>query len=290
MPPRIVSHRPGGADYEVRVMGSKPTPLRDFYHALLRLNWPGCLALIFAGYLALNAVFALVYTLAGGIHNARPGSFSDAFFFSAQTLGTIGYGFLYPESALANWLVVFESTLGLIMTALSTGLVFAKLSRPTAGVMFSKHAVISPMEGVPTLMFRIGNERGNNIVDAQFRGGHAHRAHARGMLFYRTYDLALARERALTLNRSYSILHRIDTGSPFHGQDARSLHAQEYELQVMIVGFDDIAMQTVYAKHTYFARDILWDTRLSDVLTELPDGNLVLDLEKFHEVEPVNAS
>jgi inward rectifier potassium channel len=158
-----------GADDEIRVIGASRTPLSDFYHALLRLRWPATIGAISGAFLAINALFALAYLLTGGIAHARPGSFADAFYFSVQTMGTIGYGAMFPESAAANTLVVAEAIASLTMTALATGLVFAKFSRPTARIVFSKRAVISPMNGAPTLMLRVGNERGNRIVDVAIR-------------------------------------------------------------------------------------------------------------------------
>src|SRR4029077_8819838 len=127
------------------------------------------LGVIALGYLVANALYAVAYELVGGIENAKVGSFGDAFFFSVQTMGTIGYGAMYPKTLAANMLVVSESLVSLILTALATGLVFAKFSRPNARIVFSDYAVICPFNGVPTLMFRIGNERGNAIVDAQIR-------------------------------------------------------------------------------------------------------------------------
>src|SRR6185436_6248344 len=158
-----------GADYQIRVVGVRATPLRDFYHALLRLPWSVTIAVIAVSFLAWNALFAAGFLLTGGIANARPGSFADAFFFSAQTMGTIGYGAMYPQSMAANMLVVAEAIAGLTLTALATGLVFSKFSRSTARVAFTRQAVISPVDGVPTVMFRMSNERGNQIVDAQVR-------------------------------------------------------------------------------------------------------------------------
>jgi inward rectifier potassium channel len=285
MQKRMVSVRFPGADYEIRVLGGQVRPLRDFYHGLLRLNWPATLGLFTAGYLFINAVFAELFVAVGGIANARPGMFVDAFFFSVQTMGTIGYGSMYPTSLLSNWLVVVESVMSLLFTALGTGLIFAKFSRPTARIVFTQHVVVCPVNGVQTLMFRLGNERGNAIVDAQFRAVLTRTEHTEeGALFYRSYDLKLVRERALQLNRSFSISHRIDEHSPFFGQSSESIITQEYELDVIVVGLDDAALQTVHAAHKYFARDILWNTRLADVLSDAPDGAMVLDLRKFHDV------
>jgi inward rectifier potassium channel len=287
MAPRKTTLRPQGASYEIHVVGGSTRPLRDFYHALLRLHWPATLGVVAAGLLFANTAFALIYLVVGGIGNARAGSFLDAFFFSTETMATIGYGYMYPQSDAANWWMVVESVVGVILTALVTGLLFAKFSRPSARIVFTRHAVICPFNGVPTFMFRLGNERGNAIVDAQFRVVVSRtEVTAEGEKFYRAYDLPLVRERALQLNRSFSLSHRVVEGSPFFGQTPESIIEQEYELQVIVVGIDDTVMQTVHASHNYYARDILWGARLRDVLSDLPDGSMLLDLRNFHEIEP----
>ncbi len=279
---------PPGADYEIRIIGGRPTPLRDFYHALLRISWPGTFSVIAGTFLCVNALFACAFVLSGGIAHARPGSFADAFYFSVQTMGTIGYGAMYPTSTATNLLVVLESLVSLTLVALATGLVFAKFSRPSARVVFSRHAVIGPMDGVPTLMIRLGNERGNRIVDVKFRAVLSRTEHtAEGQLFYRTLDLRLARDRALSLSRSWSLMHVVDQGSPLYGQSAQSIADSEVEIQVTMVGLDDVTMQTMHASRVYFARDVLWDMRLADVLSEAEDGAMVLDLRRFHDVEPL---
>jgi inward rectifier potassium channel len=164
-----VSIRPKGADYEFRIIGDHARSSRDFYHGLLRLSWATTFVVIAGGFLAANACFALLFMASGGVANARPGSFADAFYFSVQTMGTIGYGAMHPQSTSANLLVVILSIVGLVVTALATGLVFSKFSRPTARGVFTRQAVITLMDKLPTLMFRLGNERGNQIVDVQFR-------------------------------------------------------------------------------------------------------------------------
>jgi inward rectifier potassium channel len=203
-------------------------------------------------------------------------------------MGTIGYGAMYPESPAANLLVVIESIVSLLLTALSTGLVFAKFSRSTARIVFSDHAVIGPLNGgVPTLMFRMGNLRGNQIVDAQIRVVFTRtERNPDGSTFYRMTDLKLTRERALSLSRSWSVMHPLGPESPFHGQTPESCIADEVELQIMVLGLDDITMQPVHAAHRYLASQILWGARHADVLSERADGNLVLDLNNFNVTEP----
>src|SRR6185369_7767183 len=241
---------PPGADYTIRVIGDRPMPVRDFYHALLRGSWWVTIAVISGAFLAANALFALGYMASGGIAHAAARSFGDAFFFSVQTMGTIGYGALYPESALANALVVAESITGLTLTALGTGLVFAKFSRSTARLQFTREAVISPMNGVPTLMFRLGNERGNQIVDVQITAVMVRTERtAEGRSFYRMIDLKLSRGRALSLSRSWSVMHVIDADSPLAGRTPEAVAAEETEIGIMVVGLDDITMQPIHASH-----------------------------------------
>lgn len=270
------------------MLGADRGSLRDFYHAVLRWRWSTTLGMIAAAYLAANGLFALAYVGTGGIANMAPGSFKDAFFFSVQTMGTIGYGILVPRSDAANLVVVGESIFGLLLTALSAGLVFAKFSRSTAHLMFSQQAVISAMDGQSTLSFRIGNLRSNRIVNAEIRVALVRTEITReGRPFYRTIDLRLTRDRALSLSRSWTVMHSIDASSPLHGVTPETLQAQDAEFQVLVVGLDDIFMQTVHAGHRYSAQHVLWDRRHVDVLSESPSGDLVLDLRKFHDVEPI---
>jgi inward rectifier potassium channel len=281
------ARRPTVTEDEVRVIGAPWVPLRDVYHTFLRSSWPVALAVIIAVYLALNAVFAILYLRLGGVAHARAGSLADAFYFSVQTMGTIGYGVMYPESRAANVLVVIESVTGLLVTALATGLVFSKFSLSTSRIVFARHAVIGPMDGVPTLMLRLGNERSNRIIEATVRVSIVRTERTlEGMLFYRTYDLALSRERTPALSRSWTAMHPITPASLLFGQTPASLKAGEVEIFVTVSGVDDTSLQPVHARHKYTDEAIVWGARHADVLSEAEGGVLVLDLGKFHEITP----
>jgi inward rectifier potassium channel len=194
---------------------------------------------------------------------------------------------MFPTTFAANVLMVAESITGLALAAMWTGLVFAKFSRSTARLVFSDRVVISPVGGMPTLMFRIGNQRRNQIIDARIRVVMIRTERTDdGGTFYRMLDLKLTRERALSLSRSWSVVHVIDESSPLHRENPDSLAAQEVEVQVLVLGIDDILMQTVHAQHRYFAKQIVFGARHADVLTELPDGDLLLDLRRFNDIEP----
>lgn len=285
---RASESSPSGIGYTIEIRGAPKTPLRDFYHLVMLLSWPSTIGLVALGYLLFTALFALGYLASGGIHNAQPGSFEDALYFSVQTVGTIGYGAMYPESRLANVLVLTESTLGLVLTALAAGLVFAKFSRPTARVVFSQSVTISMIDGVPTLAFRVGNARKNRILEATVRLVLTRtETTAEGRVFYRMLDLKPVRERMPSLSRAWMVLHRIDEESPLYGETPESLARKEAELAVTVLGMDDTWMQTVVASHVYSDGDIAWGYHPVDILCDL-GAHMIVDLTKFHAIEPVS--
>jgi inward rectifier potassium channel len=271
----------------ITVIGAPRQPLRDVYHQFLRAPWWAAISFIVMSYLALNAVFATAYLALGGVANSRASSLWDAFCFSVQTMGTIGYGSMYPTSAAANVVMIIESVTSLLVTALATGLVFTKFSRSSARVVFSRQAVIGPMDGVPTLMVRVGNERGNSILEATIRVAMMRTERLKeGTLFYRMTDLKLSRDRSPAMARSWTILHPITPGSPLFGATPESVVKDEVELIVNLVGTDDTSLQPVHARRQYLDVEILWGARHADILSEDASGNLVFDVRKFHDVVP----
>ena len=279
-----VFRRPG---YEIHVQGAPRPGLRDMYHALLRVPWWATICIIVFGYLGLNAIFAGIYDLTGGIANAAPGSYLDDFFFSIQTMGTIGYGQMVPVSRAANIVVSIESVTGLVVTALATGLVFARFSQTRARVMFSAKVAIGRLNGIPHVMVRVGNERRGQIVDTHFRLTLMRTTKsAEGVTIYRSQELPLVRSRAYALSRAWMILHEIGEESPLHGDNAESLQRDEGELIAEIAGIDETSLQSVHANHTWEAQAFAWNSRLADIITETPDGNVLLDMTRFDDVVP----
>jgi inward rectifier potassium channel len=271
----------------VIVVGAPRTTLRDFYHLFLRMRWSLALAVMVGVYLALNAVFAAMYLSVGGVVNVRPHSFWDAFCFSVQTMGTVGYGSMYPASAAANAVMVAESVVSLLVTAVATGLVFAKFSLSSARIAFSRVVTIGPMDGVPTLMLRVGNERGNQILEATVRVAMLRTERLKeGTVFYRMIDLHLTRERSPAMARSWTVLHPIGETSPFYGMSPEAIARDEVELLVTVVGTDDTSLQPVHARKRYLDSDIEWGARHADILSEDERGNVILDVRRFHDIVP----
>ncbi len=287
--PRFVSP---GRQPAVQQIGSDWPHLRDIYHTLLTMRWLGFFALLAAAYILFNLVFALFYYVQrGDIANAHPGSFLDAFFFSVQTMATIGYGDMHPQTVYANFVVTVEVLLGLTGLALTTGLIFARFSRPTARIMFSRVAVITPYDGVPTLMFRAANQRRNQILEAQVTVALLREERtAEGVSMRRFHDLVLARSRTPAFSLTWTIMHPIDERSPLHGTTPESLARQQAEIVVGIIGLDETFAQTIHARHSYLAEEIVWDRRFADILTTLGDGSRVIDYRRFHDVEEIRGA
>ena len=270
------------------ILGLDDSRLSDLYHFLLTESWPALLAGIVLIFAAINAIFAVIYMLDRGVENARPGSFGDAFFFSVQTMATIGYGKMDPDTLLANIMVSVESLIGLVGLAMVTGLVFAKFSRPTARVRFSRVAIVSNRDGIPSFQFRMANMRANRIVDAS-----AHVVFARqeqtleGEEMRRFYDLKLQRDRSALFIYSWTAIHPISDDSPLNGVTKEAMESARAEIIVSVTGLDETFAQTIHARHSYKPRDILWGRRFVDILERGPDGTLSIDYTHFDDVAPI---
>ena len=262
----------------------------DIYHFLLTITWLQFLIFISLTYLIVNIIFALAY-LAGGddaIANARPESFVDAFSFSVQTMATIGYGAMYPNSLYAHILVSIEVLLGLLGVAMATSLMFARFSRPTARVLFSNVAVISKYNDLPTLMFRVANLRHNWIVEAQLKVSLLlpEETTAEGYTMRRLYDLPLVRSQTPFLALTWMVMHHIDENSPLFYLNEETFFQGEYKLLVNLTGLDGTLSQTIHASQIYMTKDIFWNHRFVDVVKINSDGNDYFDDRQFHDIIP----
>jgi inward rectifier potassium channel len=257
----------------------------DLYHSLLTASWTGFFGILALAYLGFNLVFAALFLLQdGSIANARHGSFADAFFFSVQTMATIGYGDLRPQTAYANLLVTLEVALALAALAVVTGLIFARFSRPTARVLFSHVAVVTPHDGIPTLMFRAANIRRNQILEAQVNLSLLRdEVTADGVRMRRFYDLKVVRSRTPMFMLTWLVMHPIDADSPLHGTTPEAFAAQDALILISLIGLDETFSQTIHARHSYAAKDLLWNRRFVDILGAGADGGRVIDYRRFHD-------
>ena len=269
------------------VRGLRPRPLRDAFNLFLRVRWPVAVGAIAAAFLAANLVFALLYLATGGVEGARPGALADAFFFSVETMATVGYGAMHPATLAAHLVSVAEILTGILLLALTTGLVFSKFSLPSARVLFTREMVIAPMDGVPTLMFRVGNERGGRVFNADVRLSVGMQERTReGVEIYRMRELPLQAGRVQSLARSWLGLHAITAGSPIHGATPQSLAAADAEFLVTVTGIESLTAQPVLAAHSWVHDEVRFGMRFADMVIDLPDGRSLLDFTRFDELKP----
>ena len=283
--------RDGGMDIEI--IGAARNPVRDAYYLLLHMSWGRVLAGFVAVFLAFNLFFATLYSI--DPHDlAMTGDAADVprfwrdFFFSVHTLVTIGYGNVYPLTLYANVVVVVEAVTGVLLQALTTGLIFARFARPTARFLFSDVAVVVPFEGAPTIQLRCINQRHNLILEASARASLLRLTRDdQGKQMRRFYDLALVRSSNPVFALSWTLMHKIDAASPFHGLSAAEIEANGDEIIVVISGTDQSMAQTIHDRAVYMATDLRWNMRFVDILPAIEGGRRILDYRQFHEVEPI---
>jgi inward rectifier potassium channel len=273
------------------VTGRHVAPYEDLYHYILTKSWAGYVIFVSVGFVLINVIFAALYMLSPGCIQGV-GDFEQAFYFSVQTLGTIGYGGMSPQTRYGHLVVAAEALAGLMSTAMITGLTFTKFARPTAKVLFSRNAVISVRDGVPHLMFRMANWRHNQVSEARVGAVIMLLERTReGDEMRRVVDIPLVRDRTALFLLTFTAMHRIDESSPFFGDDAMDrLRAAGAEIYVGVSGVDETTSSVINARHRYKLDDIVIGARFKDVMSLLPDGTRHLDYGQFHEVEPVRSA
>jgi inward rectifier potassium channel len=270
------------------VKGQDASRYTDFYHAVLTAPWWAFFAGLAGFFITINAVFATLYLFdPNALEHARHGNFWDAYLFSVETIGSINYTVFVPQTLYANILVSIEAFFGILTIALFTGIIFARFSRPFARVVFSKCALILPFDGVPTLMFRTANQRGNSVLDAEIRLSMARQQTTReGIVMRRFEDIKPSRERSSLFALSWTVMHRIDRSSPLYGMTMEMMYEQQVEIVCMLSGVDETLADRIYARHSYTPDDIVWDRRFVDVISVDDHGHRVVDLTRFHDTEP----
>jgi inward rectifier potassium channel len=280
--------------FNVRRTGAR---LRNFhlYKFLIGLSWPWFVAIVLGTFILANIAFAWLY-LAAGIRTLQGaesptlfGTFLNAFFFSVQTLTTVGYGSMVPRAIGSNVIASVEALMGVMGFAFGAALIYGRFSRPTARILFSARALIAPYQGKTSLQIRIANQRSNAIVDLEATivlmavegSGEGHR---------RTYArLELERARVYFLPLTWTIVHPIDEASPLYGKTAQDLAEHAVEIMVLVKGFDDTFSQVVNARSSYRFDEITWNHKFLPAFRSDEDGRLVLDLARIDAVEKTSS-
>ncbi len=294
--PRIRIRRPLGkrsarirlGSYEIQKKGISRFDLRDPYHLAIALTWPQFLTLLLSVYLLVNVIFAALFWLVPGcIANARPHQFGDAFFFSIETLATVGYGDMYPASLYGHSVAAAEIICGVAFTAILTGLTFVRFSRPQAKLIFAANPVVAVHRGKPTLMVRLGNARAAvlsnataslNLLLAEII--------ADGKVIRRAQELHLERAHVPIFPLTWTLMHVLDERSPLHGCDAARAIADRAQVFVTIEARDPTLATTVHDIHIYLPEDIRFGVRYVDIISIADDGTPIADLTMIGALEP----
>ena len=282
------------SSFRLEKIGVKQFDLNDPYHFALSISWTQFFVGLVAVYLLINFFFALLYFMApGSVVNLPPGSLVDAFFFSIETLATVGYGNMAPVTLYSHIISAIEIFIGMVLTATMTGLVFVRFSRPKAKILFADHAVVSRSGGQAQLMVRMGNGRLHALYDASVRVTTlVSETGPDGQHFRRMVDLALQRTDMPYFPLTWTLIHEITEDSPLAALrqiDAHALQESALRVMVSITTRDPSLGAQVYAAHTYGAQDIALDMRYTDAITVKGVDHSVADLGKISDMEPDTA-
>jgi len=266
-------------------IGIKRKILNNIYFIVLKMSWLYFILYFVFAFIITNTLFALLYMSSpGSVSNIESYSFWRYFVFSCQTFSTVGYGYYLPITSYAHFIAVVENIAGILFTAIMTGLTFSKFSRPTSTVIFSKIALIANYDGIPTLMFRIGNGRDTSIVDAKvsvvtFRIQTTIEGHS----MQRFVDVKLVRNKSPFFIFSWTVMHQIDEQSPFYNYSKSDFISNNINLYVTLNGFDETLSETVHNGWVYKPEHIFFGEKFVDVVQTQPDGTRILDFNKFHD-------
>ena len=268
------------------------TTWRDFhpYLHLVNMSWPRFLTSVFFGYVAINSLFAVVYfvlgpdQLSGADAPTSWARFLNDFFFSSHTLSTVGYGNIAPKGMAANILATFEALVGVLGFAVATGLLFGRVSRPSARIGFSENLLVAPYQEGTSLQFRVVNRRSNSLMELEAKVMLMTVEQVEGKPQRNFSMLRLERPQVLFLPLSWTIVHPIDETSPLWGKTADDLERVQAEVLILVKAYDDTFSQTVLARHSYRHDEFLWNKRFAPAFFVDGEGDLVLELKKIGEV------
>jgi inward rectifier potassium channel len=277
---------PGGREIETR--GLADGFWTDLYHRSMTVYWPVFFGTAAAIFVILNMAFAFLYWLGNEpIANVTGNEPLGFFYFSVETLATVGYGDMHPQTHYGHFIATVEIFTGMSFLAVMTGLIFARFSRPRARFLFADNPVVTVHQGQPTLMIRIANERNNTISQATARLWLLRmETTLEGAAYRRYHELLLDRREHPMFMLSWSVFHVIDETSPLYRMTPADLAAVEGALTLNVSGFDDNSAQYLHARKFYSHQDIRWNHRYRDITSISKDGRLVLDYSMLHEITP----
>ena len=266
--------------------------IEDIYQYLINISWTKFFLIVLSVYVSLNFLFAFLYYFVGvedlaGSAGNNLNNFLDAFFFSAQTLTTVGYGGISPKGLIVNIISALEALNGLMCFALITGLLYGRFSRPSARILFSNKAIIAPYRGISSLQFRIANQRHNTLMEIEARVLLVQIEKIENQFNRKYFELKLERNFVYFFPLTWTIVHPIDEDSPFYGKSETEIKAFEPEILILIKGFDDTFSQVVHSRFSYTASEIIWNAKFIRAFNNEENGEIIFNIEDIHKFEMV---
>ena len=263
----------------------------DMYHSLITMQWAKFNTIVAVYYVLINIVFGGIYYALGMEHLAGASGatemekFFDAFFFSAQTVTTLGYGRISPVGFWTSSVAAIESMIGLMGFALITGLLYGKFSRPVAKIIQSKNAVVAPFNEINGLMFRIANGKVSQLIEVEMQVVFSFIQFENEKRIRRFLPLELERNKVALFPSSWTIVHPIDENSPMKNFTEQMLKETDAEFFILMKGFDDSFSQTVYWRSSLKYSEIVWGAKFVTILTPESNGSVTIDMSLFNEFE-----
>ena len=263
----------------------------DMYHSLITMKWWKFNSIVALYYIAINILFGGVYYLlgmqhlAGALGTSEREKFFDAFFFSAQTITTLGYGRISPVGFWTSNVAAIESVIGLMGFALITGLLYGKFSRPVAKIVQSKNAVMAPYKDINALMFRIVNGKVSQLIEVEMQVVFSFIQMEGGKTIRRFLPLELERSKIVLFPSSWTVVHPIDENSPMKNYTEQMLKEVDAEFFILLKAFDDSFSQTIYWRSSIKHTELIWGAKFVNILTPENNGSVTIDMSQFNAVE-----
>ncbi|MDN4163906.1 ion channel [Cytophagales bacterium LB-30] len=280
--------------FTVKRSGAKLT-VKQIYEVLVSLSPGGFFLLMLVSYFGLNLLFALMYVFIGldqlsvGPQSSLSDAFLYAFYFSFQTFTTVGYGGIHPIAWQANIVASLETFTGLLFFAIASALVYGRLSKPKARLMFSRNVLFAPYQEGKGLMFRVANASRGSLIEVEATVMLTYLEKGKEGFSRKYFDLSLERKSVLFFPLNWTLVHPITEESPLWNKNLEFVHDNQVEIIIQIKGFDETFAQTVQSRHSYVYEDFIGNARFLPAYVIDEQGDIELDLNKIHDFEILEA-
>ena len=267
--------------------------VKDFYKFLIDLHWFWFSLILIGSFILLNLIFTTCYLLIGietiAGHYPELSAFENAFFFSAQTFTTVGYGALHPKGLVTNYTAMAESFLGLLSFAIATGLLWGRFSKPSLKIAFSKNIIITPYEDSKAVMFKMVNQRKNVLLNTTIKCIFIIDKGSGQTAFNKDYsELKLESDQVNFFPLTWTLVHKITEDSPLYNINFNELVKRNGEVIILVETFDETFSQTILQKHSYACEQWLENVKFERNFEANEQGHIELNVQDINRYSSIN--